>query len=68
MIPWSENVSDLRKNLERLSATDGLGAPVNVDLGLARWMDRTERIRSTGKKVHLIGNGASASMASHFAA
>ena len=38
------------------------------DLAFTRWRDHTLQIRRTRKTVFLIGNGASASMASHIAA
>lgn len=41
---------------------------MNPDLAFTRWRDHTLQIRATRKSVFLIGNGASASMASHIAA
>ncbi|MGH9329195.1 MAG: SIS domain-containing protein [Vicinamibacterales bacterium] len=38
------------------------------DAGLARWRDLTMVLRTKRRCIYLIGNGASASMASHFAA
>ncbi len=65
---WTDNISDLKKCLESLSARDGTGEEIDSDAAFSQWKARTIQVREEGKAVYLIGNGASASMASHFAA
>jgi len=68
MINWASNISTLKAGLELLSVFEGSGEEVEVDLAFSRWRDITAQVRETGKTVYLIGNGASASIASHIAA
>jgi D-sedoheptulose 7-phosphate isomerase len=42
--------------------------PVDCDQAFDLWCQSTEEVRETERVIYLIGNGASASMASHFAA
>lgn len=44
------------------------GHALDTDQGFEHWREWTVQVRDRGKTVYLIGNGASASMASHFAA
>lgn len=44
------------------------GKKIPVHKGFSEWYDLTIRAREHGRTIYLIGNGASASMASHFAA
>ena len=53
---------------ERIGIVDGNGRSVEPDEGFGNWYARTLAVRQKGGAVYLIGNGASASMASHFAA
>lgn len=68
MIDWSNNILGLKTNLESLSVRNGSGEEIDPNLAFAQWKDRTLRVRETRKTVYLIGNGASACMASHVAA
>jgi D-sedoheptulose 7-phosphate isomerase len=65
---WSSNVKEIRQCLQLLSASgsDTNGIPVDEAFGM--WIDVTMSIREQKNTVFLIGNGASASMASHVAA
>ncbi|MFN8607349.1 MAG: SIS domain-containing protein [Vulcanimicrobiota bacterium] len=54
--------------LSRLEFSDARGQPVPSDEAFADWVAKAVRIRSENRTIYLIGNGASASMASHFAA
>ncbi len=65
---WGENVEQISRLLLMLSVQDASGAQVEIDEGFKRWQDITIKMRSQAGTVYLIGNGASASMASHFAA
>lgn len=44
------------------------GQVLSADDGFARWKKTAEACRAARRAIYLIGNGASASMASHFAA
>ncbi len=65
---WTNNISNLENCLKSLSARDKAGDETDSDSAFAQWKDRTVQVREDRKTVYLIGNGASASMASHFAA
>ncbi len=65
---WSENVGQISTLLLMLSVSNALGVRMETDDGFKAWQDMTINLRSCGGTVYLIGNGASASMASHFAA
>ena len=68
MIKWPQNVYSLKTCLDSLSVSDASGNEIHVDDAFLRWRNMTCRIRSNKNAVFLIGNGASASMASHVAA
>jgi len=68
MINWTKNIYKISRNLSLLSARDGSGQEIAPDLAFTQWRDQTIKVRKYRKRVYLIGNGASASMASHIAA
>ncbi|MEW6264296.1 MAG: SIS domain-containing protein [Thermodesulfobacteriota bacterium] len=68
MISWRENADELRQILGRLEATESSGRHLDPDEALNTWRDLTLEVRASGRTIYLIGNGASASMASHVAA
>ncbi len=65
---WGENVEQISRLLLMLSIRNISGTQLEIDEGFKRWRDMTIKLRSQAGTVYLIGNGASASMASHFAA
>ena len=65
---WQQHVQSLTHLLGGLSFTHRDGTAVAQDAGFAEWADGTLRLRERRGTVYMIGNGASASMASHFAA
>lgn len=65
---WSKNVGEIEKSLLCLTATDGDGKTFDIEAAFALWTDWTVQIREQKRTIFLIGNGASASMASHVAA
>jgi len=67
-ISWEQNISALNQTLRALVVTHQAGGRLEPDEGLSRWTAMAQEIRQKGGTVFLIGNGASASMASHFAA
>ncbi|MFZ2956854.1 MAG: SIS domain-containing protein [Candidatus Ozemobacteraceae bacterium] len=64
---WKTFISTLRKKLEDVSVNDASGKFLDFDKGIEKWLEYTTALKTRGV-VYLIGNGASASMASHFAA
>lgn len=65
---WREHADGLHQTLLGLRFTDGAGAAFDADAGYVLWRHWTNELRRQRGTVYLIGNGASASMASHFAA
>ena len=65
---WLKNIEKISSNLGSLSVSDSHSDNIEVDKCFALWTDLTVQIREQRKTVFLIGNGASASMASHVAA
>ncbi len=65
---WQNNISELYSVLENLSIQNRQGSELGHDQGFSLWKKLTLDIRNTNKRVFFIGNGASASMSSHFAA
>lgn len=68
MTEWIHNVSRIGTCLGSLSVRDETGQDLEPDLAFSRWTDITMQVREAEKTVYLIGNGASASMASHISA
>lgn len=65
---WQHHVSQITRLLDGLAFTRRNGGAVPPDDGFSEWVDLTLRLRDRRQTVYMIGNGASASMASHFAA
>ncbi len=68
MATWKEEIDKLSTILHALSFLGCDGAEYSVDEGFRTWQQLTIDLREKKRSVYLIGNGASASMASHFAA
>ena len=67
-MPWQDYVAAIAGSLNALVATDGDGRAMPADVAFVLWHDQAVRVRQADGVVYLAGNGASASMASHFAA
>ena len=67
-LPWETHVRDIGGLLAALSCTTLEGKSLKPDEGFAAWKQAAEGCRTARRAIYLIGNGASASMASHFAA
>ncbi len=65
---WASQIYNLSEILNKLAIHDIQGNRIEQNEGFVQWKDRTFDIRESNKRVFFIGNGASASMASHFAA
>lgn len=64
---WADYLDEVMRVLARLAVTDATGGPVVPEDAFVRWAGMATAL-GRGNSIHLIGNGASASMASHFAA
>ncbi|QTA87882.1 SIS domain-containing protein [Desulfonema magnum] len=65
---WTNNILNLKNCLTSLSVFSKSGDETAPDSAFMQWKERTVYVRESRKTAYLIGNGASASMASHFAA
>lgn len=65
---WREHIACLNGLLARVSFRLASGREINPETGFQRWRSLTHDLRGKKGTVFLIGNGASASMASHMAA
>ena len=65
---WTHKVSTLAELLNTLEVTDAGGTQLDVEAGFSRWVELTRAIREAEGTIYFVGNGASASMASHFSA
>ena len=65
---WEDHADTLHRALMGLRFSDGDGTPLDTASAYALWQQWTVDLRRDRGTVYLIGNGASASMASHFAA
>ena len=68
MHSWEDYVTAIGTGLTRLAITDGRGQALSAADGFARWVELTHDVQARGQHIYLVGNGASAAMASHFAA
>lgn len=67
-LSWRNQVDSFNKDLRDLSAQDDRSEIMPNEEAFQLWAQRTLKIRRDNKTIFLIGNGASASMASHVAA
>lgn len=65
---WTIKINEIEECLQLLSVSRGEAGNIPVDDAFGMWIDMTIRIREQKRTIFLIGNGASASMASHVAA
>lgn len=64
---WAGYLAEVNRVLNSLVVTDAQGAAVDVEAAFAEWTGKAIGL-AHGCSLHLIGNGASTSMASHYAA
>jgi len=65
---WSDYVKDSTDFLNALSVRNEQGNELAIDDGFAQWVEITLAAKKARNVVYFVGNGASASMASHFSA
>jgi D-sedoheptulose 7-phosphate isomerase len=68
MDSWESYVAAIGTGLSSLAITDKRGQALSAAEGFGRWVKSTHELQTRGQHIYLIGNGASAAMASHFAA
>jgi D-sedoheptulose 7-phosphate isomerase len=68
MTSWQHDVDTLHGLLCAISFRDEQGREVGAEEGFSHWCERTVTLRREQRAIYLVGNGASAAMASHFAA
>lgn len=68
MKPWDINASELKACLDSLSVWDSAGQLLEPDTGFCRLLEASLQLKKNGNILYFIGNGASASMASHISA
>lgn len=64
---WDRYVAQLNLLLRRMAVTDAAGKHLSAASGFQQFCELTLDTRRHGRCVFFVGNGASASMASHFA-
>ncbi len=65
---WLSNTEKIFSILRALSVSGSRNQKLEIEEAFNQWLDITVKIREERKTIYLIGNGASASMASHMAA
>ena len=68
MESWREYIDTLTAGMERLEATTADGAVLSAADAFARWVEMTHAADVAGQSIYIVGNGGSASTASHMAA
>ena len=63
---WNVYINRLESVLSEICVSNANGAPITPDDGFKIWKELTISLRESKNTLFLIGNGASASMASHF--
>ena len=66
--PWTDYLGQASAGLRDVLVTVAGGESLSVPEGFARWVEMTREGQARNQHIYLIGNGASAMMASHFAA
>jgi len=64
---WNTTTSNLHNLFQTMEARDRSGNELQHDLAFQQWLDYALKVRAKKGYLFLIGNGASSSMASHFA-
>ncbi len=64
---WNGHLSALDACLRRMSVRDSQTRELGPDAGMAAFVDLALSVRDQGGCIYFVGNGASASMACHFA-
>jgi len=68
MEAWAQYLDTVSAGLRNLVVTDKRGAVVEPEAAFQRWLEITRELKVAAGGVYIVGNGASAAMASHVAA
>jgi len=65
---WNKNIDALHQYLSEISFRNIEGTEIDSNKGFLEWVENVQNIRESNNTIYFVGNGASASMACHFAA
>jgi len=65
---WAQYLDTVSAGLRNLAVTDKRGAAVEPEAAFQRWLEITRELQVASGSMYIVGNGASAAMASHVAA
>jgi len=65
---WNGYITTLGQCLTNISFRNIKGIEIGFVNGFSEWLEKTQKIRQSNNTIYFVGNGASASMASHMAA
>jgi D-sedoheptulose 7-phosphate isomerase len=68
MESWDAYIAATCAGLNGLAVSDRAGDPLSAPDGFVRWVAITHAVHARDRNIYLVGNGASAAMASHFSA
>lgn len=68
METWKDSIDQLHELLSGVSFRTGRGAALDVEQAFRQWRRQTLDLKKRQGTIYIVGNGASASMASHFSA
>ena len=68
MLTWDKHVSEVIKIIKKLSITDISGKEIEIDEGFNIIIEKIIILKRSKNNLFIVGNGASASMSSHFSA
>ena len=68
MNKWNKYANELNSLMKLICVTNKEGVEIHPDKSFAIWQEKTLMVHHQRRTVYLIGNGASASMASHVSA
>lgn len=68
MIAFNAYVDSISAALKNMITTDSQGQSMDSEAGLSKWCRMTRNTKESNHSVYMVGNGASAMMASHMAA
>jgi D-sedoheptulose 7-phosphate isomerase len=68
MESWTDYLTSINSGLRGLAVTDRAGGALSVADAFRRWVELSHAVNAGGNTTYFIGNGGSASIASHLAA
>lgn len=65
---WNNYIKKLTQILTDISFRNSEGQELGLEKGFLEWVEQTKQLKQSNNTIYFVGNGASASMASHMAA